>query len=399
MANKRKTQREFEKELFKKRNGEYKVVGKYTTIRSKILVKHIKCGYEWEPRADSILNGYSGCPKCSSDKAGFKHGGNSTNIQIGLNDLWSTAAEFAKLLNNPFDGYKVGKSSRKLVEWKCPNCGHIQKRKVNTVTHNGLYCEMCNDDFSKPEKFMRSFLLQLGVNFEMQKRFDWALNKKYDFYFDGIICEIHGIQHYEHSFQYNDSRTLEEEQANDILKEKMAKENGFTDKTYVIIDARHTDKEWIKNSIINSVLSSKYDLSIIDWNECEKDCMTSIMVQICELWNNGYTTSKIKKELRLSDKTTIISKYLKICNSLGLCKYDPIESRKNARRHKVICLNTKEVFNSIIEAETYYNIKNISGCCAGKIKSTGKHPKTNERLIWKYYDDYLKTVTSNEVTV
>ena len=82
----------------------------------------------------------------------------------------STAPEFAKLLNNPSDGYKVGKTSRKSVEWKCPDCGHTQIRKVHSVTHNGLYCEMCNDGFSKPEKFMRSALLQLGLDFQNAKK-------------------------------------------------------------------------------------------------------------------------------------------------------------------------------------------------------------------------------------
>ncbi len=33
-----------------------KAIGKYTKLRDKILIRHIKCGYEWEPRADSILN-------------------------------------------------------------------------------------------------------------------------------------------------------------------------------------------------------------------------------------------------------------------------------------------------------------------------------------------------------
>jgi predicted RNA-binding Zn-ribbon protein involved in translation (DUF1610 family) len=398
MPNNRKTQEEFENELLEKRNGEYKAIGKYTKLRNKILIRHIKCGYEWEPRADSILNGGSGCPKCSNHKAGFKHGGNSTSITIGLNDLWTTAPEFAKLLNNLSDGYRVGKTSRKSVEWKCPNCGHIQTRKVHSVTHNGLYCEMCNDGFSKPEKFMRSVLLQLGINFQMQKRFKWASNKKYDFYFDEIICEVHGLQHYEHGFQCVGARSLEEEKQNDILKEKLAKENDFTDKTYVVIDARYTDKEWIKNSIINSALSQKYDLSIIDWDKCEKDCLTSIMMQIYDLWNKGYTTSEIKNELNLSKKTTTVSKYLKICNDLGLCNYDPTESKRSSSRHKVVCLNTGEIFNSIVDAENHYNIQNISGCCIGQIKSAGKHPITKEKLKWIYYEDYLKGTDSSEVS-
>ncbi len=65
---------------------------------------------------------------------------------------------------------RLVKTSRKSVEWKCPDCGHTQIRKVHSVTHNGLYCEMCNDGFSKPEKFMRSALLQLGLDFQNAKK-------------------------------------------------------------------------------------------------------------------------------------------------------------------------------------------------------------------------------------
>lgn len=89
---------------------------------------------------------------------------------------------------------------------------------------------------------------------------------------------------------------------------------------------------------------------------------------------------------------------LKICNDLGLCNYDPTESRRSASRHKVVCLNNGEIFNSIVDAENHYNIQNISGCCIGQIKSAGKHPITKEKLKWMYYEDYLKSTTSSEVS-
>lgn len=46
MANKRKTQEEFENELLEKRNGKYKAIGNYITLRDNILIRHMKCGYE-----------------------------------------------------------------------------------------------------------------------------------------------------------------------------------------------------------------------------------------------------------------------------------------------------------------------------------------------------------------
>lgn len=63
-----------------------------------------------------------------------------------------------------------------------------------------------------------------------------------------------------------------------------------------------------------------------------------------------------------------------------------------------MCLNTGEIFNSIVDAENHYGIQNISGCCIGQIKSAGKHPITKEKLKWMYYENYLKSTASSEVS-
>lgn len=61
---------------------------------------------------------------------------------------------------------------------------------------------------------------------------------------------------------------------------------------------------------------------------------------------------------------------------------------KHCRR--VICLNNEKIFNSIKEAENFYNIKGISLCCQGKYNYAGKDPITGEKLKWMYYDDYIQ---------
>ena len=54
---------------------------------------------------------------------------------------------------------------------------------------------------------------------------------------------------------------------------------------------------------------------------------------------------------------------------------------------KVICLTTNEVFNSIKEAIKKYNCSNLYDCLKGRLKTTGKHPITNEKLEWDYYKE------------
>ena len=64
----------------------------------------------------------------------------------------------------------------------------------------------------------------------------------------------------------------------------------------------------------------------------------------------------------------------------------------NPNSKKVICLDTKQIFDSGIGAQEWCGTssKAICKCCRGNSKSSGKHPITGEKLHWMYYDEYLK---------
>lgn len=66
-------------------------------------------------------------------------------------------------------------------------------------------------------------------------------------------------------------------------------------------------------------------------------------------------------------------------------------------RKKVICLNTKEIFDSNTEASKKYSIDsyNILKCCKGKLKSAGKI--NGEKAIWMFYEDYLKLLQNKNI--
>lgn len=67
---------------------------------------------------------------------------------------------------------------------------------------------------------------------------------------------------------------------------------------------------------------------------------------------------------------------------------------KHPGAKKVICITTNKIFNCIKDGADYYGCerRNISYCCNGKLKSCGKHPVTKQKLVWKYYDEYLKEI-------
>ena len=68
------------------------------------------------------------------------------------------------------------------------------------------------------------------------------------------------------------------------------------------------------------------------------------------------------------------------------------KGKNNPNSKSVICLNNLEIFNSISEAMIKYKIigsSSIGNCCKGKRNYSGKDEK-GEKLVWAYYDDYLK---------
>jgi len=70
-----------------------------------------------------------------------------------------------------------------------------------------------------------------------------------------------------------------------------------------------------------------------------------------------------------------------------------IESILESVQNKIICLTTGEVFNTQVDAFTKYNVNKsgICNCCNNKAKYAGKHPITNEPLVWQYYSEYIKS--------
>lgn len=76
---------------------------------------------------------------------------------------------------------------------------------------------------------------------------------------------------------------------------------------------------------------------------------------------------------------------------------DIIKKRAESKYKKVICLNTKQVFNSIKEAGEWTKLKtaksNIGACCKGTRRYCGKHPITGEKLEWMFYEEYLNLQT------
>ena len=243
------------------------------------------------------------------------------------NAIITTHPELVRYFVNKEDTYKYSYGSQEKVNIICPNCKHIKNMYISSLVKHGMSCPKCGDGISYPEKFMFSLLEQLlNDNFQVQLSkitFIWCDNYKYDFYITLIngIIETNGIQHYK---EFNRSQSLKEIQEKDKIKEQLAKDNGI--KNYIVIDCRYSELEWIKNSILNSQLPKllNFKEKDIDWLKCHECGLSSLVKEVCDLWNKGMdNVLLISNKLKLSKST--ITRYLKQGVILGWCNYDAKE--------------------------------------------------------------------------
>lgn len=351
-------------------------IEKYQTAKTKILHKCTVCNYEWKVAPSNILSGY-GCPCC-----------NGGHCVLGYNDIATTNHEMYQLLKNKDDAYTHTEQSNIPLKFICPYCGNEIKMSPATFYQRGLSCRICGDGISTPNKFVEQILINSSIAYNSEYVFSWSNGKRYDFYLPehNAIIEVMGIQHYKDGCFGDGCRTLKEEQANDILKEKIALDNGI--KNYFKLDCRKSDLKYMRESFVHSNLPAFLQIDEnIDYKECFKNSLKSKIIQSIELWNKGYKTPEIALRIKVSQKTII--EYLHTGNDIGLCKY-------NGLNKEVICLTTGEIFPSIKSANLKYNTNKIGNCCRGEKDYILN--ERNNKLVWKFYKDYLESTTSSEVS-
>ena len=339
-----------------------------------------KCGWTegWITEAHLIKG--NGCSCC-----------NGKSVIEGINTIWDTDRWMCDLGVSEEDAKRYTRASDKKVEITCPDCGVKKNMRIADIYEKRIIRCTCGDGFSYPEKILCNLLRQLEVNFKAQlskKDLKWCNKYRYDFYLPeyNMIIETHGNQHYEETKGF--LKTLAEEQENDKLKKELALKNGI--EHYVSIDCRYSYVEYIKNNVLNSKLNELFDLSQINWNECEEFALKNIVKEVCEYWNEKeewettYTISE-SNEWGIKSASTI-SNYLKKGAKLGWTNYDPKEEyikgvRKLNKTGKSIEIFKNDislgVFESVTElerqSEELFGVKLLS--CATSRVCIGKKPQ------------------------
>lgn len=257
----------------------------------------------------------AGCAVCS--KNGF--------VVPSINSIHVLRPDMEKFLKNKEDAIKYSPRSGYKLECICPDCGKEYIRSCDKISNYGVPC-ICGDGFSYPEKFIFNVLQQLKINFKPQYYLNDSMFR-YDFYLMdyNIILEVNGIQHYKQKWE-------RDEVENDAKKREFAFSCGFTDDSYIVLDCRESNLNFIKNSILSSKLNDLFDCSLIDFIKCAEFATSNLMAEASKLWNLGKNIQEISCEMLL-DKHTIIS-YLKQGDDIGWCSYKVGDGTKlyNQRR-------------------------------------------------------------------
>lgn len=314
---------EFIKELKESRGDEFTYVSGYNGASSKAIFRHhMKDGshHDFKMVPKNLINGTYYCPCCS----GYQ-------IYIGYNDFNTRRPELVKYLLNPEEGTKYSEYSNHILEWKCPDCGNILKKRISEVSTRGICCPRCSDGISYPNKFMYNSLLQIKdyLNYiEREFRPDWCkytYNEKecfgvYDIYFEKdnkkYIVEMDGgLGHGNRTYTKSD-KSKDELLDIDKIKDLLAKEHDI-EVIRINCDYGSNDRySFILNEVLNSKLSSILNLSLIDFKKSNILSQQSLLLKTVELWNDGYSVGKISSEIGVFSDT--VTHYLKSAQKYGI---------------------------------------------------------------------------------
>lgn len=290
--------------------------------------KCLVCGWDegWIDQY-SLANG-GGCSCC-----------NGKTVVEGINDIPTTTPWMVKYFQGGYNEAKnyTSRSNKKIYPI-CPECRQVKDKpmSIGQLFNQGLGCK-CGDGFSYSEKFVRQLLSHILVEHIVEYTPPWSQGRRYDFHIPSLnmIIETHGLQHYKES---NRGRSFKEEHENDLLKFDLSVINGI--EHYVVLDCRHSNPDWIKNSIMSSKLPELlgFKEEDIDWVECDKCSQANLVKEVCDYKRNNphMTTGDLAK--MFNSNATRMREYLIIGSGFGWCTYNPKleKSRVSAKNVKIM---------------------------------------------------------------
>ena len=275
-----------------------------------------------------LIGRNGGCNACGN---GLK------KVVLGINTIWDTDRWMCDLGVSEKDAKSNTSQSSNKITVICPDCGIIKDKPMmisNIYKRHSIGCS-CSDGKSYPEKYLISILNQLNINFIGEYSPKWCefpfrkgvRKGRYDFYFllnnKEYFIETDGDWH--GTFNNYSKITAEESLYIDKMKDELAYKNNVS---MIRIDCKKSISSYIKQNVILNI-GSLFDLSQINWLECERFALGNLVKIACDYKKNNpsITALEISKIMKISRSS--ISKFLKVGTKLQWCNYTPKEDSKN----------------------------------------------------------------------
>lgn len=347
--------------------------------------KCLKCGFEGE-KLESDL-GITWCPCCCS----------SPKIIVeGVNDIPTTDPWMIPYFQGGYEEAKLySHSSIKRIYPICPLCGRV-KEKPMTISQiydtRSIGC-VCGDGFSYPNKVMYSIFSQLKVEFISEYQSDWLGLNRFDFCLPHLMTFVEmdgGLGHGKNIFNvsnltYEEIQNKKVDSLNkDKYKDNLAKEHGYK---VIRINSDVSNIDYIKEQIYNSDLINHFDLSIVNWQECDEYALKNIIREVCNYYRQHADESYecVANKFHISKCT--VGRYLKKGLQVGWiakCEYKLI--LKNNKKHNTTYVYDLN-FNLLQKFPTASDLVRCSKDIFGIQFSSGGITKAVKNHT-KYYDKY-----------
>lgn len=148
----KKTQEQFENEIYIKTNGEYEVIGLYEGNLKRVNMIHHKCGTEFDIVPKFFLNGRTRCPKCAREILRTQH----------LKDPKVFEKEFKEVSHGRYTQISPYINNRLKIKVKCNKCNNIFEVTPNNFLSKGSGCPVCSNHQPKTTEGFSKLVQELG---------------------------------------------------------------------------------------------------------------------------------------------------------------------------------------------------------------------------------------------
>ncbi|QQO92524.1 homing endonuclease [Staphylococcus phage Machias] len=222
--NKKKITNEDWKEIVKELgNDEYEVLGDYLGTKNKIEMKHKICGETFFMTPNNFKISENRCPICSIKKVSEKRRKKTKELNEKIKEVLDDSYEF-KLNGN--------ETVHNKIKVKHKQCGNEYSVLIRHIIYDKNKCSKCQDFVnSRDEKEINKFLIEMGVDFERQYKFedDKVKNLRFDFAVfknnEIKLIEFDGEFHFKEKF--GGPKAFEKVVYNDYLKNKFCFDNNI----------------------------------------------------------------------------------------------------------------------------------------------------------------------------